>query len=197
MEDVYRTFLGGWARRQELLARAQEKGAGPDSLRVAEAKQIDLETYVLVLEAGASDEELHAAVDAGILPTLYVRALKVADHEQIMEAHGRQIAKSAIHAWGLGRYGYAALLEKGATHDRLLSLDDRQIEPRIALWALESGLGIAELLEAHDQGLRDADLLCYVQAKENDVDPGEVLAAHRRGLRGLDLSRHLRSLGDR
>ncbi|GAA2265303.1 hypothetical protein GCM10010402_21270 [Actinomadura luteofluorescens] len=198
MEDVYRRFSGGWERREDLLARAQQKGATWDDLRAAEARRIDLAHYVDALEAGASDEEIHAAVAAGILPWLFVRAMKAnATPAQIMEAYEKQVAADAAYAWGIGGSGYIDLLNKGATHDELIVLHDKDVHPQITQRALESRLGIAKLLEAYDQGLRGADLLCYVEAQENQVNPDEVLDAHRRGLRGLELYGHMRELAGR
>ncbi|TDC55874.1 hypothetical protein E1281_10145 [Actinomadura sp. KC345] len=197
MEDVYKRFLGGWERRQELLDRAQRQCATIGGLRAAEAANISLDDYVHALEAGASDENIHAAVAAGILPWLYVRALKAkATHEQIMEAHAKKIAKNPAFAWGIGGSGYIDLLERGAAPDQLLVLHGKEVHPETIRFALTSGLGIAKLLEAHDRGLRDADLYCCAEAQENRVDPDAVIDAHRRGLRGLDLYSHMRSLMD-
>ncbi|SNR35185.1 hypothetical protein [Actinomadura mexicana] len=193
MEDVYRRFSGGWERRDGLLARARRKGATTDDLRAAEAKGMDLGHYVEALEADASDESIHAAVDAGILLSVFVRALRAnAAPAQIMEAHEKQVAADSAYAWGIGRSGYLDLLNKGATPDQLIVLHEREIHPDITLRAIESGLGIAKLLEANDKGLRGADLLCLVEAQEQQVNPDEVLDAHLRGLRGLDLYNHLR-----
>ncbi|NDU74573.1 hypothetical protein GWI34_18325 [Actinomadura sp. DSM 109109] len=198
MEDVYKGFSGGSDRRDDLLARAQQKGATWENLRAAEAKGIDLGVYVDALEADASDADVHAAVDAGILPWLFVRALKAnATPTQIMEAHEKQVAADAGYAWGIGGSGYIDLLIKGATHDQLMGLHDRNVHPQITQRALDCGLGIPKLLKAYDQGLREADLLCYVEAHDKEVDPEEVLAAHRRGLRGLDLYGYLRVLTER
>ncbi|MGW3771329.1 hypothetical protein [Actinomadura verrucosospora] len=198
MEDVYRRFSGGWERREELLARAQQKGATWDDLRAAESKGIDLAAYVEALEAGASDGDVQAAVAAGILPRVLVRGLKAnATPAQIMEAFEKQVAADPGYAWGIGRAGYIDLLNEGATHDQLIVLHDRDVHPEITLRALESRLGIAKLLEAYDKGLRGADLLCYVEAPEKQVDPDEVLAAHRQGLRGLELYSYVRELAGR
>ncbi|MGI5419050.1 hypothetical protein [Actinomadura luteofluorescens] len=198
MEDVYKRFSGGWERRDDLLARAQQKGATRDDLRAAEAKGIDLGHYVAALEAGASHEDVLAAVAAGILPWLFVRALEAnATPAQIMEAHRKQVAADPGYAWGIGGSGYIDLLNMGGTHDELIDLHDKDVHPQITQRALESRLGIAKLLEAYDQGLRGADLLCYVEAHENQVNPDEVLDAHRRGLRGLELYGHLRALTGR
>lgn len=192
LEDVYRSHLGGWEDRQDLLERALEKGATADRLGAAEAKGLGLDVYVSALEENASDAEIFEAVDAGILPWLYPRALRTkATHAQIMQAFHLGIAQDPGFAWGIGGTGYIDLLGLGATHEQLLATHERGIHPSTIRLELENGKRIDKMLEAHDQGVVDSDLYTYAEAARRGVAPEDVLKAHRAGLRGLVLHLYL------